>query len=191
LTVPFNIQFLAGYGGKKTIFGLAQTYAGVQSNGGVLASLGSWEPATTTPSAVSVNPNNSSGFGPITFTAAYSDTGGANDLQVVYLTFGSVLNGVNSCAVGYQPGNNQLFLFNDAGNATATVGEGLGGSVSNSQCTLSGGGTAASSVGNGLTVPFTITFANTFTGAKTIFGLAQTYDATQSAVTNLGTWTPQ
>jgi hypothetical protein len=110
---------------------------------------------------------------------------------VVYLTFGSVLNGANSCAVGYQPGNNQLFLFNDAATATATLGEGLGGSVSNSQCTLSGGNTAASMAGTGLTVPFTITFKNTFTGSKTIFGLAQTYDGTQSAMTTLGSWTPQ
>jgi hypothetical protein len=45
--------------------------------------------------------------------------------------------------------------------------------------------------GTGLTVPFTITFKNTFTGSKTIFGLAQTYDGTQSAMTTLGSWTPQ
>jgi hypothetical protein len=190
LTVPFTIQFLNGYGGKKTIFGLAQTYAGVQSNGGVLTSLGSWEPATTTPAAVSVNPNSGSGLGQTTFTAGYSDTGGANDLQVVYLSFGSSFLAANSCNVGYEPGNNTLLLFSDDNSTAATVGEGLGGSVSNSQCTLSGGGTAASMAGNGLTVPFTITFTNTFTGAKTIFGLAQTYDGTQSAVTNLGSWTP-
>jgi hypothetical protein len=190
LTVPFNITFKSGYGGKKTIFGLAQTYAGVQSNGGVLTTLGSWKPASSIPSAVSVSPNSGSGLGPTTFTAKYSDTGGANDLQVVYLTFGSALNAANSCAVGYSPGNNQLFLFNDAATATATLGLGGGGSVSNSHCTLSGGSTAAGLSGTGLTVPFTITFKSGFTGAKTIFGLAQTYDGTQSAVTNLGSWTP-
>jgi len=43
--------------------------------------------------------------------------------------------------------------------------------------------------GTGLTVPFTIAFKSGFTGAKTIFGLAQTYDGRQSAVTNLGSWT--
>jgi hypothetical protein len=138
-----------------------------------------------------LTPNSGNGLGPTTFTAAYSKTGGANDLQVVYLTFGSALNGANSCAVGYQAGNNQLFLFNDAATATATLRLGGGGSVSNSQCTLWGGGTAASMAGTGLAVPFAITFKNTFTRAKTIFGLAQTYDGTQSAVTNLGSWTPQ
>jgi hypothetical protein len=189
LTVPFNITFKSGYGGKKTIFGLAQSYDGTQSNGGVPQSLGTWEPAPSTPTAVSVSPNSGSGLSQV-FNAAYSDTGGANDLQVVYLTFGSALNAANSCAVGYSPGNNQLFLFNDAATATATLGLGGGGSVSNSQCTLSGGNTAATQSGNNLTVPFTITFKSGFTGAKTIFGLAQTYGGTQSAVTTLGSWTP-
>jgi hypothetical protein len=137
----------------------------------------------------SVTPIGSTGSTQV-FTAIYSDTGGANDLQVVYLTFGSSLNAAHSCAVGYQPGNNSLELFNDAGTAAATVGEGLGGSVSNSQCTLSGGSTAATLSGNNLTVPFTITFKSGFTGAQTIWGLAQTYDGTLSALKNLGSWTP-
>jgi hypothetical protein len=190
LTVPFNITFKSGYGGKKTIFGLAQTYAGAQSNGGVLTSLGSWEPALTTPGTVSVSPSSGSGLGPTMFTAAYSDTGGANDLQVVYLSFGGSFLATHSCNVGYQPGNNQLLLFSDDNSTAATVGENGPGSVSNSQCTLSGGNTAAILSGTGAAVPFTITFKSGFTGTKNVFGLAQTYDGTQSAITPLGSWTP-
>jgi hypothetical protein len=194
LKVPFNIAFYSGYGGKKTIFGLSQNYAGTQSNGGVLSTLGSWTPATSTPSAVSVSPNIGTGFGPVTFKAVFSDTGGGNDLQVVYLTFGPTLNGANSCAVGYEPGNNTLFLFNDAATSIATVGEGLGGSVSNSQCILSGGSTPATLTGSGnppnLNVPFNITFQNTYLGNKPILGLAQTYAGTASSVTTLGNWIP-
>jgi hypothetical protein len=190
LTVPFNITFKSGYGGKKTIFGLAQTYAGAQSNGGVLTSLGSWEPALTTPGTVSVSPSSGSGLGPTMFTAAYSDTGGANDLQVVYLSFGGSFLATHSCNVGYQPGNNQLLLFSDDNSTAATVGENGPGSVSNSQCTLSGGNTAAILSGTGAAVPFTITFKAGFTGTKNVFGLAQTYDGTQSAITPLGSWTP-
>jgi hypothetical protein len=201
LTVPFNIQFLSGYGGAKTIFGLAQTYAGVQSNGGVLTTLGSWTPATSTPSVVSVNPNSGTGLGPTVFTAVFSDTGGANDLQVVYLTFGSVLNGANSCALGWLPGGTgangpgQLFLFNDAGNNIMTVASGSGAqSVSNSQCTLSGGSTPASLTGAGnpanLNVPFTVTFQAGYAGVKSILGFAQTFGGTATAVTNLGSWNP-
>jgi len=190
LTVPFNITFKSGYGGKKTIFGLAQNYAGAQSGGGVLTSLGNWKPALTTPGAVSVTPSSGSGFGPQVFTAAYSDTGGANDLQVVYLSFGGSFLAANSCNVGYQPGNNQLLLFSDNNSTAATLGENGAGSVSNSQCTLSGGNTAAVISGTGATVPFTITFKAGFIGAKSVFGLAQTYDGTQSATTLLGSWTP-
>jgi hypothetical protein len=191
MTVPFNITFLAGYGGLKQIFALAQTYAGTSSGGGVPNDMGTWEPQTTTPSAVSVNPNSGGGLGPQQFSAVYSDTGGTSDLQVVYLSFSaSTFLAGNSCNVGYEPGNNSLFLLSDDNSTAFTVGEGLGGSVSNTQCTLSGGSTAASSAGDSLTVPFTITFKGGFTGSKTVFGLAQTYDGTASGVVTLGTWTP-
>jgi hypothetical protein len=179
LTVPFTIQFLPGYGGKKQIFALAQNYAGIASNGGVPNDVGTWEPTTTTPSAVSVTPSSGGGLGPQVFNAVFSDTGGVSDLQVVYLSFGSSFLGTNGCNVGYEPGNATY----------AGVGEGAGGSVSNSQCTLSGGTLGAMSSGNSLTVPFTITFKSV-TGPQTIFGLAQTYDGTVSAVTTLGSWTP-
>ncbi len=62
--------------------------------------------------------------------------------------------------------------------------------MSNSQCTLSGGSTASTSSGNNQTVPFTITFKAGFTAAKTMWGLAQTYDGTFSTAVNLGSWTP-
>jgi VCBS repeat protein len=189
LSVPFTIQFLPGYGGLKQIFALAQNYAGIQSNGGVPNDEGTWEPATTTPSAVSVNPNSGGALGPQVFTGVFSDTGGVSDLQVVYLSFGSSFLGANGCNVGYEPGNFMLFLFSDNNSTYSTVGEGAGGSVSNSQCTLSGGTLGAMSSGNSLSVPFTITFKSV-TSPQTIFGLAQTYDGTQSAITTLGTWTP-
>ena len=130
LTVPFQIQFLPGYGGLKTIAGLAQSYSGTQSNGGNLSVLGSWTPAASTPSVMSVSTNPNTGTGTTAvFTVTYSDTGGGNDLQAVYLTIGPVLNGANSCAMGYDPGNNELYLFNDAGTGALTLNGG-----SRSQC---------------------------------------------------------
>jgi hypothetical protein len=195
LTVPFTITFKAGYGGLKTIFALSQTYAGVQSGGGVPATLGSWTTSASTPSVGSVSPVNSTGLSQV-FTAVYGDTGGGNDLQVVDLTFGPALNAASSCAVVYTPGLNQLYLYNDAGNGVlGPISEGAGGgSLSNTQCTLTSGTNAATLTGAGnpttLNVPFTITFKNTFTGAKTVWGYAQTYGGTDSAVTNLGSWTP-
>jgi uncharacterized repeat protein (TIGR03803 family) len=196
LTVPFKITFKAGYGGKKQIFGLSQTYGGVFSNGGAQTDMGTWTPAASTPAATSVAPINGSGAGPQVFTAVYTDTGGGNDLQGVYLTFGPSLNAASSCAVIYVPGQNTLYLFNDAGTGTlGPIAEGAGGgSLSNNQCTLTSGTTAASLSGAGnpttLNVPFNITFKGTFTGAKTAWGLAQTYAGTVAGPTNLGSWTP-
>jgi hypothetical protein len=185
---------LAGYGGKKQIFALAQSYSGTPSNGGAFTDAGSWTPAASTPSVVSVNPINNTGLSEV-FTVAYSDTGGANDLQSVYLSFGTAFLATNSCNVFYEPGNNSLFLLSDDNSSSATLGEGGGGSVSNSQCTLSGGSTAATESGDSLSVPFTITFKSGFTGTKSVFSLAQTYAGTQSGTpagtpTTLGTWTP-
>ena len=118
------------------------------------------------------------------FTVTYSDTGGGNDLQAVYLTIGPVLNGANSCAMGYDPGNNELYLFNDTATGVLTLSEGNGLSVSNNQCTLSGGSTPATLSGSGnpanLNVPFNVTFKTGYVGSKSILGLAQTYKGTQS-----------
>jgi hypothetical protein len=199
LTVPFTITFKAGYGGLKTIFALSQTYAGVQSGSGVPGTMGSWTPAASSPAVVSVSPINGSGAGPQVFTAVYSDSGGGNDLQGVYLTFGPVLNAGSSCAAIYEPGLNVLYLFNDAGTGVlGPISEGAGGgTLSNSQCTLTSGTTAATLTGAGnpttLNVPFNITFKNTFTTIQKVWGFAQTYAGAQSnggAATNLGSWTP-
>jgi hypothetical protein len=69
-----------------------------------------------------------------------------------------------------------------------------GGTLSNSQCPLTGRNTAANLSGAGnpsnLDVPFTITFKNTFAGSKTAWGFAQTYGGAVNGPTNLGIWTP-
>jgi hypothetical protein len=43
---------------------------------------------------------------------------------------------------------------------------------------------------NNLTTPFNITFAQTFTGSKNVWGLVQSYSGTQSGWILEGTWTP-
>jgi hypothetical protein len=68
----------------------------------------------------------------------------------------------------------QLYLYSDSGS--------LSGSPTNSQCSVSNAGS------DSLSVPFTVTFASSFSGAKTIYAWAQTYDCT-SPPTAMGTWT--
>ncbi len=187
LTAPFSLTFLPGFTGSKNIYGLAQKYNGTQS---AWQLLGTWTPAPVSLAALSVSPINSSGFGPQVFSAVYSDPNGAADLQVLYLDFGSAVFASGSCIVGYVPASNALYLFDDNNAALPAITAGTSTTVSNSQCTLSGSGGTATATGNNLTVPFAITFANGFVGAKNVYGLAQSYSGSQSPWQNFGTWTP-
>ena len=189
LTVPFAITFAATYNGSKNLLGYALSYSGANSGWQVL---GTWTPAPGgTLTAVSVNPVNGSGFGPMTFSALYTDTSGASDIQVAYLDFGPSLFAANSCIVAYVQSKNTLFLFNNNNsNVLGPITAGTSSTLSNSQCTLSGNGGLAMPSGTSLTVPFNITFAGPFASTQTVFGMAESYGGTQSAWANLGTWTP-
>ncbi len=184
LTVPLAITFASAFSASKTIYGLAQGYTG--SNPG-WQSLGTWTPGL---GALSVFPD--SGFGlNQTFTAAYSDSKGAGDLQVVYFEIGMGLGQAHSCFAAYVRASNALYLFNDANSSLfGPITPGSSGSISNSQCTLSGAGGPVTSSGNTLTVPFNITFLTGFTGPMSLFGLAQSYGGAQGGGAVLGTWTP-
>jgi hypothetical protein len=145
-----------------SLHGQVVLFGGLFGNGSYLSDTWLWE------GGFSVSPNTGSGTGPQVFAATYFDTNGASDLQVVYLYFGSVGDAPHNCKVAYAQAGNALFLFNDANNGvvSGSLTLGGGGSLSNSQCTLFGGSTAAAPFG------------------------AQTYDGTQSAIANLGSWTP-
>ena len=184
LTVPFAITFASGFSGSKNIYGLAQTYSGSQS---AWQTLGTWTPAA--PLAVSVNPASGGGSGPQTFNALFTDPNGASDLQVVYLDFGTSLFVAHSCIAAYVQASNALYLFSDA-NTTVSgpITEGGSGTLSNSQCTLAGGGTITSS-GNNLTVPFTITFLAGAAASQNVYGLAQSYSGANGGWPLLGGWT--
>ncbi len=186
LTVPVALTFLPAFHGTQKIFGLAQNYSG--ANGG-WQTLGSW---TTGLAAVSMNPVNGTGFGPTTFNATYVDPKGAGDLQALYLDFGLSLFGANSCIVAYVPASNVFYLFNDASNGLVpgSVAAGNSGTLSNSQCTISGSGGTVSPASFGLTVPVSITFASTFNNTESVWGLAQSYSGAQSGWQPLGTWKP-
>ena len=166
-----------------------QSYSGANSG---FQMLGTWTPAPGgTLTAVSVSPVNGSGFGPQTFSAVYTDTVGAGDIQSAYLDFGPSIIAAHSCIVVYVTGNNTLYLFKDDNSgALGPITAGTGNSVSNSQCTLSGSGGLAGVSGNNLTVPFNLTFTGAFAAQQTVFGMAQSFGGNQSAWANFGNWTP-
>ena len=81
-----------------------------------------------------------------------------------------------------------LYLYNDAGNSiTGPLTPGGPGSLSNSQCTLSGPGSSASGAGNTLTLNLAESFTLNFQGVKTIYGAV-----TDNAMLTSGgrTWEP-
>jgi hypothetical protein len=142
-------------------------------------------------SATSVSPINGSGSAQ-TFTAQYTHPNGASDLQVVYLDFGISLFGSNSCVATYVPASNGLYLFNDSNTALlGPVTPGTNATLSNSQCTLSGAGGAATAAGNTLTVPFAIVFTgDSFFRRLYVSGLAQSNSGALGAWLTFGAWTP-
>ncbi len=145
----------------------------IQSNNsggaiGWVAKLGSTTVPTQQPGVGSVSPGSGTGNA-VTFTAAYTDTGGATALTTVGLLINTVASGDFGCYVTYDRAANLFALANDtvsSGSATLPPG---GGIVQNSQCTLSGSTSSVSISGNTLTATISVGFLPGFQGAKTVY----------------------
>jgi hypothetical protein len=140
------------------------------------------------PAAVSATPNPASGLSN-TFVLTYSDTYGAAYLSSVGVIFNSQANDSNSCTVSYSPASNLVSLVNDGATASSTITPGSG-TLSNSQCTINGGGTSVVTSGNNLTLNLAVTASSTFTGKYGILMMAGDYSSASTGWVNNGTWTP-
>lgn len=186
LTVNYAITF------ASTFTGLKNTYLSVsgasRSSGWV--EKGSWTPAPSlAPTVVSVSPASGTGLTQ-TFTGVYSDPIGINNLSNVRILFNTAVSGLKACYVYYYPASNALYLENSDG--TGTVGPltpGTNSSISNSQCTINGGGSSVTNSPGNLTVNYAVTFASTFTGLKNTYLLSSSSSGDSGWVKE-GTWTP-
>ena len=154
---------------------------------GWLARLGVTAPPPQVPSAVSVTPSSGSGSA-VTFTAQYSDTGGAVALTTVALLVNTSASPGFGCYVTYDRVANVLSLANDdpaTGSQTVTFG---GGSQQNSQCIVNGAGTSVSVAGSTLTLNLSLTFQPGFGGGKSVYLYAADAGANTGWVAR-GTWT--
>lgn len=191
LTVGIPVKFGANFTGAKNLYGYAADQANQNSG---WQTLGTWTPSTpvstaTGPTADSVTPNAGSGASQ-TFTFKYSSPSGYGYLTGLYGVINNGLNGAGACYFEYYTPNKTLYLVNDAGTAfSATVTPGSASSISNSQCTIKGTGFTVTGSGNQLTISIPITFSNTFTGAKSIYGNASDQANQNSGWKTLGTWT--
>ena len=152
--------------------------------------MGTWTPSNATVNAVSVTPNAGSGTSQ-TFQFLASDSGGAADLVAVEGWFTPNGTGAaNTCLIYYAPYTQRLYLATDDASGWTSQMIGTAGTLQNSQCTLSVGGTTATPSGNNLTLSVPVTFKAGFTGAKQVWMYA-TGTTGNSGWQDKGSWTVQ
>jgi len=138
--------------------------------------------------AVSVTPSAATGLSN-TFALKYSDVYGASNLKAAEALFGPTVSASNSCTVLYAPATNLLYLLNDAGTGSSNITPGSG-TLSNSQCGISGSGTSVMTSGNNLTLNLAVTASSIYTGKHAIFMQAEDTSSAKTGWVGKGTWTP-
>ena len=123
------------------------------------------------PSTTSTAPFVSTGMSQIfTFTFTHQDS--VSQIGVVNALINTALVGNNACYIAYSYPQGVLYLVNDGGTESGLSSPlvlGGAGSVSNSQCTILGGGSAATVSGNTLTLTLNVTFTPNFMGNKVVY----------------------
>ena len=196
-SLQFNGAFASlGTSAAKTIFANPVNSAGQGPSGGIV-SAGIWTiPKPGSPTVVSLSPSSGQGLSQ-TFGLSVSDSAGANDLASVQLLFANSSNFSSACAVTYISKQMNLGLTNDAGSGYAGyVTPGLVGSVSNSQCTLSGAGSSIQTSGNSLIMTASLQFNTAFaslgaSAVKTIYAnpVNSAGQGPTGGMAVIGTWT--
>jgi uncharacterized repeat protein (TIGR01451 family) len=141
-----------------------------------------------TPYVVSVTPNPATGLSN-TFALVFADTAGHASLKYVGAIFNPGVLTSNSCYVLYYPSTNLLYLYTTAGTGTTKITPGSG-TLSNSQCTITGSGTSVVKSGDKLTLNLDVTASSTYTGKQSIFMYAEDDSLANTGWVNKGTWTP-
>lgn len=124
-----------------------------------------------------------------TVIARYSHPAGAEYLGVVNILINRALDGGNACYIAYSRPFGLLFLVRDGGTAEGLIGPlvpGTAGTISNSQCSISGQGTSAVVSGNSLTLTLAVSFAASFRGNRVIYTAAQSVSNVSSGWQTMG-----
>jgi len=186
LTLHVAVTASATYTGVHSIFMYAASNSSTNSG---WVNEGTWTPeANQPPVVVSVSPSAATGL-LNTFTLTYSDPNGATDLKVVGVVLHTTVSLAKSCVVEYNPASNLLYLYNDAGSGTTSTTLGSG-TLSNSQCIISGSGSSVTRSGDSLTLNLAVTAGSTYTGQQYVFLYAEDNSSANTGWTNKGTWAP-
>jgi len=185
LTVTLSLTFGAGLPGPQGIYMSAGDYSGLNSN---WQQMGNWTTSAVSyqpPSLVSATPTTGTGMSQ-TFSYSVSSANGARYLMQLLVLISNGGSGAGACYVYYNRGENTLYLLNDSG--TAWLGSPLHspGTISNSQCTLDAGTSAAVLSGNTLTLDLVVTFAPGFAGAKSNYAYVVDREDSTAGWTQMG-----
>jgi len=191
LTLTLTITFSAAFSGNKVIYLSAQDTS--PANSGWQA-LGAWNVPGAPPSGpwvTGMTPAQSDNSLTQTYIFTFTDTNCWQDIGVANVLINSAIDGRHACYLAFLPGSGALDLVDDAGDAggpySGMVLPGSG-TVSNSQCTVSGVGSSFSGSGNTLTVTLSIAFNAGFAGNR-VFFLAARSNALNSGWQALGSVT--
>ncbi len=186
LTLNLAVTASSTYTGIQDIFMYASDNS-LANTGWV--NKGTWNPAPNQPpTVVSVTPSPATGPSN-TFALVYSDPNGALDLKYVDVIFNTKTATSNTCYVTYAPATNLVYLYNNAGTGTTSLTPGSG-TLSNSQCTITGSGTSVVRSGDNLTLNLAVTASGTYTATVNIFMEAIDNSPATTGWVNPGTWTP-
>ncbi|WP_353062130.1 hypothetical protein RBB77_12535 [Tunturibacter psychrotolerans] len=167
VTARIFLTFTASFSGTKQIFMLAEN-SNQATDMNSQAEVGTYD-VTASVSPAFISPSSGSGSDQ-TFTTIYSDP--TSHIQSVGLNIKSSRNNTsaaNACKVRYDPDTSNIFLVNDAGTTYGSpIIAGSATSLSNSQCTVYGMGTSATTFGANVIVYFSVSFFPGFVGEKVI-----------------------
>jgi hypothetical protein len=190
-TLTWNVPmtFEPAYAGAKNVYLHAVDTAGSNS---AWQQLGNWTVAAATgaPAPVSVTPSSGSGASQ-TFALKYSDTGGAANLQQVWVYFNATLANPasNACLLYYNVATNQISLLGDNGTAWQAATQGTATALQNSQCSINVATATVALSGNTLTWNVPMTFKPAYDGAKNTYLYAVDVSGSNSGWLPLGAWT--
>jgi hypothetical protein len=185
LTLHIQITFQSAFAGLRQIYTNAFDAEGLTSG---WVQLGVWTVPGNAPAVISVTPGSGTGNSQ-TFSFVFTDADGASDLSGLYVLINSALSVADSCTMAYYPSSNLLYLINNANTGVAgSVQPGLMGTVSNSQCTVTGGGSSVTRSGNTLTLKIQLTFQTSFAGSRLIYANALDTAGLGSGWVHLGVW---
>ncbi|HYW47781.1 MAG TPA: hypothetical protein VE959_33240 [Bryobacteraceae bacterium] len=170
--------------GNQTITATDTVTSGTGASGAIAVSL-----TTVPPAPVSVNPS-SGGASSQTFTLAYTDPRGYQDIGVANILVNNFLDGRHACYLAFVMASNTLILVDDAGDAggpyAGSVALGNAAAIQNSQCAVN----LVSAVGSGNNLALTLAIAWTtgFAGDKVVYMAARDIAQNNSGWQPLGVW---